>query len=54
MAAPPGQFIALQAFNALNETILGYGMHDYISKFKRLGGNSSNEVQLCMKYITNI
>ena len=34
MAAPPGQFIALRAFNALKEAIFGYVMYlvDLIKK----------------------
>ena len=32
MAAPPGQFITLQTFNALKETILGYGLNSGTTK----------------------
>ena len=32
MAAPPGQFIGLQAFNALKEIISGFGIQKLRSK----------------------
>ena len=46
MATPPGQFITLQTFNALKETILGYSLNSGTNRMQCLFFFSSIAQQL--------